>query len=104
MVNMVKLKKGETTKFTEFFSLGFENFGRSWAIYGWTLVKLLLIFLLYFVGVFVIAFLPILAVITKKYSNCIRCISNCCNRYSSAIHILNSKSYVICTCTNGCSI
>ncbi|MBQ8379636.1 MAG: DUF975 family protein [Clostridia bacterium] len=66
MVNMVKLKKGETTKFTEFFSLGFGNFGRAWAIYGWTLVKLLLIFLLYFVGVFVIAFLPILAVITKN--------------------------------------
>lgn len=66
MVNMVKLKKGETTKFTDFLGLGFKNFGRAWAIYGWTLVKLLLIFILYVAAIFALMLMIVISAVVQN--------------------------------------
>lgn len=65
-VNLAKLKKGETTKFTDFLSLGFSNFGRAWALYGWTLVKIILWSLLLIGGVFAITIIMAMSVISAN--------------------------------------
>lgn len=65
-LNMVRLKRGETKKCSEFLSLGFKNFGRSWALYGWLLVKFLLYSLILFAGIFLIIILLGLAAVVES--------------------------------------
>lgn len=66
-MNLVKLKKGETTKITDFLSLGMNNFGKAWAVYGWTLVKLILWFILFMVVVVGFSIATVVSAVLESY-------------------------------------
>lgn len=63
LMNQIRLKRGETESVTEFFKLGFDNFGRSWAIVGHNILKLivpLIVFLLVYIGGLVAILTPMI--------------------------------------------
>lgn len=55
--NLMKLKRDENTKCTEFFGLIFKRFGRAWKVALWTMVKILVLYLIFLIGMLIYAFL-----------------------------------------------
>lgn len=64
--NLLKLKRGETDNCTEFFSLGLANFGRSWGVFGYTMLKMLVLFVIYIIGVMLSVTLITLSVLSNN--------------------------------------
>jgi len=56
VICFVKLFNGENVKFYDFFSFGFDNFGKAWGIALRTFVKLIVPFILMFVSIFLVSF------------------------------------------------
>lgn len=55
---MLKFSRGEEVGLCDYFKIGFDNFGKSWSIVGYTLLKLILPFIIYFVSIIVMAAVP----------------------------------------------
>lgn len=53
---MMKFKRKEDVSYTDFFKLGFANFGRTWKIFGNVLLKMLLLVILFAVFLILIIF------------------------------------------------
>lgn len=56
IATLIKLRRGENTTYTEFFTNGFNNFAGSWKVALWTCVKLLLPIILICVSITIIMF------------------------------------------------
>ncbi len=59
--NVVKLKRDDTTKCTEFIKNIFKNFGRAWKIGLWMMVKILVLYLIFIVIMIVTMILTAIA-------------------------------------------
>lgn len=55
VVTFMKLKRGEETTYTEFFTTGFNNFGKAWMVVLRTFLKLIVPIILIFVSYLIIA-------------------------------------------------
>lgn len=56
---MLKFSRNEEVGFVDFFSIGFGNFGKSWSIWGYTLLKLLPLFIGYILVLIVMVILGV---------------------------------------------
>lgn len=65
----MKLRRGENFEYTDFFKLGFNNFGRSWGIYGHTLLKLLPWLIVYIVSIFILIFGTVMMLVSIQFES-----------------------------------
>lgn len=69
IASFIKLKRGENVKAFDFFTYGFNNFGRSWKIAGNILLKMWLPMLLYILATIVLTFLVSFGVVASTISS-----------------------------------
>lgn len=63
--NIIKLKRDDNTKCTEFIKNIFKNFGRAWKIALWMMVKILVLYLI-FLGVMIVSMILMVVIAALK--------------------------------------
>lgn len=64
--NLFKLVRGQTDKCTEFLSLGFSNFGRAWGVFGYTMLKVIILMAVYVLGIMLSVSLITLSILANN--------------------------------------